>query len=49
MADMYIPSGLVKDWRERYINKWATDFHITMLLSLNIINQRDADYIKTGK
>lgn len=48
MAEIYEPSGLVKDWRFRYVNKWATDFHIDMLLSLNVITERDAEYIRTG-
>ncbi|GAA0071791.1 hypothetical protein UT300003_33160 [Clostridium sardiniense] len=48
MEDNFVPSGLVEDWRFRYANRWATDFHIEMLLSLNIITQREADYIKTG-
>lgn len=48
MENTYIPSGLVEDWRFRYMNKWATDFHISMLISLNIITERDAQYIKTG-
>lgn len=48
METKYIPSGLVQDWRERYTNKWATDFHISMLLSLKVITKRDAEYIKTG-
>lgn len=45
----YAPSGLVKDWKFRYDNKWATNFHIEMLLKLNIITERDAQYIRTGQ
>ncbi len=48
MADNYVPSGLVKDWRFRFVNKWATDFHITMLVSLGVVTDRDAEYIRTG-
>lgn len=48
MEENFIASGLVQDWRFRYQNRWATNFHIEMLLRLGMINQREADYIKTG-
>ena len=48
MENNFKPSGLVVDWRFRYENKWATDFHVQMLLSLGIVNEREAQYIKTG-
>lgn len=49
MEDKFVPSGLVEDWRFRYTNKWCTDFHVEMLLRLNIINEIEAIYIKTGE
>lgn len=49
MEENFVPNGLVKDWRFRYQNKWATDFHVEMLIKLNIINEREAQYIKTGQ
>ena len=49
MVEVYNPNGLVKDWRFRYKNRWATDFHVQMLLSLKIITERDAQFIKTGE
>lgn len=42
-------AGLVEDWRYRYKNRWATDYHIQMLLALHIITEREAEYIRTGK
>lgn len=42
-------AGLVEDWRYRYKNRWATDYHIQMLLALHIITNREAEYIRTGK
>ena len=48
MDENFVPSGLVKDWRFRYVNKWATGFHIDMLLKLGAVTEREAEYIRTG-
>lgn len=44
----YKPSDLVEDWRFRYDNRWCTEFNLKMLLALDIISERDLEYIKTG-
>lgn len=48
MENNYTPNALVQDWKFRYDNKWATDFHIEMLLKLKIITERDVEFIRTG-
>lgn len=45
----YKPSDFVKEWKERYNNKWATDFHIQNLLKLKMISKKDFEYITTNK
>lgn len=48
MEENFKATGFIEDWRFRYVNRWATDFHIEMLIRLGMITQREADYIKTG-
>lgn len=48
MDEKIVMSGLVEDWRFRYANRWATDFHIDMLLKLRVITERESEYIRTG-
>lgn len=46
--EKFVPSGLVEDWRFRYRERWANDFHIQMLEKMGIISEREGLYIRTG-
>ena len=45
----YQPNEFIENWKERYENKWATDFHIQNLLKLKMITKKDFEYITNSK